>query len=58
MAQDFYKLFNVGTDDKSISSVDPAGIALKAIQEQQEEIDLLKQEINLMKMEIEKLKQK
>jgi hypothetical protein len=58
MAQDFYNLFKVGTDDKSISSIDPAGIALKAIQGQQEEIDLLKQQISLMKTEIEKLKQK
>ena len=58
MAQDFHKLFNVGVDDKSISSLDPAGIALKAIQAQQEEIDLLKQQINLMKTEIEKLKLK
>ena len=58
MAQDFYKLFNVGVDDKSISSLDPAGIALKAIQAQQEEIDLLKQQINLMKTEIEKMKLK
>ena len=58
MAQDFHKLFNVGVDDKSISSLDPAGIALKAIQAQQEEIDLLKQQINLMKTEIEKMKLK
>ena len=56
MAQDFYRLFNVGTDDKSISSIDPAGIALKAIQTQQEEIDLLKQQIILMNATIEKLK--
>jgi conjugal transfer/entry exclusion protein len=35
MAQDFYNLFKLGTDDKSISSIDPAGIALKAIQYQQ-----------------------
>jgi hypothetical protein len=32
VAQDFYALFGVGTDDKSISSIDPAGIALAAIQ--------------------------
>jgi hypothetical protein len=41
MAQDFYKLFNVGTDNKTISSIDPAGIALKAIQEQQQMIEQL-----------------
>lgn len=32
-AQDFYALFGVGTDDKSISTIDPAGIALATIQE-------------------------
>jgi Chaperone of endosialidase len=34
-AQDFYKAFGLGIDDKGISTVDPAGIALAAIQEQQ-----------------------
>ena len=32
-AQEFYALFGVGNDDKSISTIDPAGIALAAIQE-------------------------
>ncbi len=41
MAQDFYKLFNVGINNTSISSLDPAGIALRAIQEQQTQIDVL-----------------
>jgi trimeric autotransporter adhesin len=65
MAQDFYKLFNVGTDDRSISSVDPAGIALKAIQEQQKIIDAQQKQIDdlivqnkLIVSEIEKLKNK
>jgi hypothetical protein len=63
MAQDFYKLFKVGTDDKSISSIDPAGIALKAIQEQQKIIDAQQKQIDalvaqnkLVLEEIEKLK--
>lgn len=55
MAQDFYTLFSVGTDDKSISSIDPAGIALKAIQAQQEEIDLLKTNNKLMRQQMEKM---
>lgn len=38
-AQDFFKAFNVGTNDKSISTVDPAGIALAAIKEQQKIIE-------------------
>ncbi|MFM9907870.1 MAG: tail fiber domain-containing protein [Chitinophagaceae bacterium] len=48
MAQDFYKLFDLGTDDKGISTVDPAGIALAAIQE------LIKENTDLKKR-IEKL---
>lgn len=32
-AQDLFALFGFGTDDKSISTIDPAGIALAAIQE-------------------------
>jgi hypothetical protein len=31
-AQDFYRLFGLGNDDKTISTIDPAGIALAAIQ--------------------------
>jgi hypothetical protein len=31
-AQDFHALFEVGSDDKSVSTVDPSGIALAAIQ--------------------------
>ena len=32
MAQDFYRIFRVGTDDKTISTIDPSGIALAGIQ--------------------------
>jgi hypothetical protein len=32
VAQDFYTLFHVGTDDKTISTIDPSGIALAGIQ--------------------------
>ncbi len=32
-AQDFKKTFGVGADDKSISTIDPSGIALAAIKE-------------------------
>jgi Chaperone of endosialidase/Head domain of trimeric autotransporter adhesin len=32
MAQDFYSIFNVGENDKTITTVDPDGIALAAIQ--------------------------
>ena len=32
MAQDFYKAFHVGNDSLSISTIDPAGIALIGVQ--------------------------
>ena len=64
MAQDFYKLFNVGINDISISSLDPAGIALRAIQEQQQQIEasnkknkMMMELIEKMQLEIEALKQ-
>lgn len=31
VAQDFHRIFNVGSDDKTISTIDPAGIALAGI---------------------------
>jgi len=32
VAQDFHRLFDVGSDDKTISTIDPSGIALAGIQ--------------------------
>lgn len=31
MAQDFYAAFGLGDDEKTISTIDPAGVALAAI---------------------------
>ncbi len=48
MAQDFYELFGLGKDNRSISTIDASGVALAAIQElhkKTEEIDLLKERI-------------
>ncbi len=63
MAQDFYRLFQLGHDDKSISTIDPAGVALIAIQEldkkdkelesKQKELELKTQEIDQLKAELE-----
>ncbi len=57
-AQEFYKLFNVGADDKGISTVDPAGIALAAIQEQQKIIEKQNEMILLLEKRIEALEKK
>jgi hypothetical protein len=48
-SQDFYKAFGVGTDDKGISTIDPAGIALAAIKEQQKVILQLQAEITQLR---------
>ncbi len=42
MAQDFYAAFQVGLDDESISTIDPAGVALACIQALKKENDALK----------------
>ena len=33
MAQDFYRVFGIGEDSVTISTIDPSGVALGAIQE-------------------------
>jgi hypothetical protein len=45
MAQDFNRLFHLGNDDKTISTIDPAGIALAAIKEQQKTIETLQHQV-------------
>ena len=42
IAEDFYRIFGVGVDEKSISTIDPSGVALAAIQAQQNIIEKLK----------------
>ncbi len=57
-AQDFYKAFGVGTDDMSISTVDPSGIALAAIKElykKSKEVDELKKQLEELAKQVEKL---
>jgi hypothetical protein len=39
MAQDFYAVFSLGDDDKHISTIDPAGVALAAIQALNEKLN-------------------
>lgn len=70
VAQDFYSLFGLGNDDKSISTVDPSGVALLAIKEltlqnksMKKQIESqnivnqqLKSELQLLKEEIDQIK--
>ncbi|HEX2898055.1 MAG TPA: tail fiber domain-containing protein, partial [candidate division Zixibacteria bacterium] len=51
VAQDFYEKFGLGTDDKSISTVDVSGVALAAIK-------ALYQENQELKKRLEKLESK
>lgn len=43
MAQDFYSLFHVGNDNISISTIDPAGVALIGVQALNDKITALEQ---------------
>ena len=57
-AQDFHALFGLGGDDKSISTIDPAGIALAAIQalhQQNQDLQLQNQELTARLAELEAL---
>lgn len=55
MAQDFYKLFHLGEDSLGISTIDPDGIALAAIQELQKQNEQLKKELNELRSLVEKM---
>ncbi len=55
-SQDFYALFSLGVDDKGISTIDPAGIALAAIQEQQRIIDKQNEQINQLQKIVKEIK--
>jgi len=52
VAQDFYAAFGVGNDDKSISTIDPAGIALATIQELEKRTGQLREENEHLKERI------
>jgi len=60
VAQDFHAIFGVGNDDKSISTIDPAGISLAGIQElirqnreMKEELEQLRQKVNTLTAKLE-----
>ncbi|MCB0775500.1 MAG: tail fiber domain-containing protein [Chitinophagaceae bacterium] len=55
MAQDFYQLFGLGSDNITISTIDPSGIALAAIQELKKENDELRNICKDLQEQITKL---
>lgn len=57
MGQDFYALFNVGSDDKHTSSIDRSGVALAGIKALNEKLEKQTEEIKSLKAEIASLKQ-
>ena len=56
IAEEFYKSFNLGGNDKSISTVDASGVALVAIQALYQESEKMKKENQELKKEIETMK--
>jgi len=61
VAQDFHALFGVGGDDKSISTVDPSGIALAAIKElhkKTKRVDELESEVAELRELVNRLAEK
>ncbi len=59
-AQDFNRIFGVGNDNISISTIDPAGISLAAIKElykKSKEVDQLKLQIELLSRQVQLLQE-
>lgn len=55
-AQDFQKAFGVGSDGRSISTIDPSGIALAAIKELYAQLKQKDQEVEALRQELAKLR--
>jgi hypothetical protein len=55
MAQDFYNTFGLGDDNVTISTIDPSGVALAAIQALYEENQDLKSRLARLESMMEKL---
>jgi endosialidase-like protein len=51
IAEEFYKLFEVGTDEKHLSTIDPSGVALAGIQQLIKENDELTQRMEQLQNE-------
>jgi photosystem II stability/assembly factor-like uncharacterized protein len=57
MAQDFYSIFNVGTDDKHIAPIDEGGVALAAIQGLNQKLSEQEAALKNKESEIQELRQ-
>ena len=57
MAQDFYAAFGLGDGDTTITSVDPDGVALAAIQGLNQKLEQKETEITELKQSVNELKQ-
>ena len=56
MAQDFFKAFGLGEDNTHISTIDPDGISLLAIQALDARTQVLQKENELLKAELAALR--
>jgi hypothetical protein len=56
MAQDFYSAFNVGPDEKHITTIDESGVALAAIQGLNQKLEEKDAEIEQLKQSVAELK--
>lgn len=56
IAEDFYAIFGLGNDEKSVSTIDPAGVALVGVKALNEKIDAQQKEIDELKAEIRALR--
>jgi len=57
MGQDFYSIFNIGTDEKHIAPIDEGGVALAAIQGLNQKLEQKETEIIELKARLERLEQ-
>jgi hypothetical protein len=55
MGQDFYSIFDIGTDEKHIAPIDEGGVALAAIQGLNQKLEQKEREIIELKARLEKL---
>jgi len=58
VAQDFMRLFQIGYDDKSISTIDESGVALAAVKGLKQELDERNAEVAALKRDLAAIKAK